>query len=85
MRLRDRAFFLSQQVVRNVRDQADVVLYLVNASESPEDAGYLASELSILEWIGKPVVVLINQTGRPRNTTPRASRRRPVPIQVRRR
>jgi len=65
-RFRDRAFFLSQQVVRNVRDQADVVLYLVNASESPEDAGYLAPELSILEWIGKPVVVLINQTGRPR-------------------
>src|SRR5207249_10726183 len=57
---------LSQQVVRNVRDQADVVLYLVNASEAPEDAGYLAPELAILEWIGKPVIVLINQTGRPR-------------------
>ena len=65
-RFRDRAFYLSQEVVRNVRDQADVVLYLVSASESPEDAGYLASELAILEWIGKPVVVLINQTGRPR-------------------
>jgi len=65
-RFRDRAFFLSQQVVRNVRDQADVVLYLVNASEAPEDAGYLAPELGILEWIGKPVIVLINQTGRPR-------------------
>ena len=65
-RFRDRAFFLSQQAVRNVRDQADVVLYLVNASEAPEDAGYLAPELAILEWIGKPVIVLINQTGRPR-------------------
>jgi hypothetical protein len=65
-RFRDRAFFLSQQLVRNVRDQADVVLYLVNASESPEDAGYLAPELAVLEWVGKPVVVLINQTGRPR-------------------
>ena len=65
-RFRDRAFFLSQQAVRNVRDQADVVLYLVNASEAPEDAGYLAPELGILEWIGKPVIVLINQTGRPR-------------------
>src|SRR5439155_21317976 len=41
-RFRDRASFLSQQVVRNVRDQADVVLYLVNAAETPEDAGYLA-------------------------------------------
>ena len=65
-RFRDRPFFLSQQLVRNVRDQADVVLYLVNASESPQDAGYLASELAILEWIGKPVIVLVNQTGRPR-------------------
>jgi hypothetical protein len=61
-RFRDRAFFLSQRVVSNVRDQADVVLYLVNASESPEDAGYVAPELSILEWIGKPVIVLLNQT-----------------------
>ena len=65
-RFQDRAFFLAQQVVRNVRDQADVVLYLVNAAESPGDAGYLSSELDILEWIGKPVVVLLNQTGRPR-------------------
>jgi hypothetical protein len=65
-RFRDRAFFLSQQLVRNVRDQADVVLYLVNAAEAPEHAGYLAPEFAILEWIGKPVVVVINQTGRPR-------------------
>ena len=65
-RFQDRALFLSQQVVRNVRDQADVVLYLVNASETPGDAGYLTPELDIVEWIGKPVIVLINQTGRPR-------------------
>jgi len=65
-RFRDRAFFLSQQAVRNVRDHADVVLYLVNASEAPEDAGYLAPEMAVLEWIGKPVIVLLNQTGRPR-------------------
>jgi uncharacterized protein DUF3482/50S ribosome-binding GTPase len=65
-RFRDRAFLLSQQAVRNVRDQADVVLYLVNASEAPADAGYLAPELGILEWIGKPVIVLVNQAGPPR-------------------
>ena len=65
-RFRDRPFFLSQQLVRNVRDQADAVLYLVNAAEAPEHAGYLAPELAILEWIGKPVIVVINQTGRPR-------------------
>jgi hypothetical protein len=65
-RFRDRAFWLSQQAVRNVRDQADVVLYLVNAAEEPDDAGFLAPELAVLEWVGKPVVVLLNQTGRPR-------------------
>ena len=64
-RWRDRALWSSQQAVRNVRDEADVVLYLVNASESPDDAGYIAPELRIVEWIGKPVVVLLNQTGRP--------------------
>src|SRR5512134_1836544 len=31
----DRPFFSSQLAVRNVRDVADVVLYLVNASEDP--------------------------------------------------
>jgi hypothetical protein len=65
----DRAFWSSQQAVRNVRDEADVVLYLVNASESPADAGYIAPELQILEWIGKPVIVLLNQTGPPRAAT----------------
>ncbi|CAG0998012.1 hypothetical protein BURK1_02664 [Burkholderiales bacterium] len=65
-RFRDRAFWLSQKAVANVRDQADVVLYLVNVSEAPQDAGYLAPELAVLEWIGKPVIVLLNQTGRPR-------------------
>jgi hypothetical protein len=65
-RYRDRAFWSGQQAVRNVRDHADVVLYLVNASEDPEDAGYVAPEMRVLEWTGKPVVVLLNQLGRPR-------------------
>ena len=65
-RWRDRAFWLTQLAVRNVRDEADAVLYLVNASEDPADAGYLASELAVLAWIGKPVLVLLNQTGPPR-------------------
>jgi hypothetical protein len=65
-RFRDRAFWSSQQAVRNVRDSADVVLYLVNASEQPDGAGYLESEMQVLDWIGKPVVVLLNQMGPPR-------------------
>src|SRR6478735_4132863 len=65
-RWREPALWSSQQAMRNVRDDADVVLYLVNASETPSDAGYLAPELQILEWLGKPVIVLLNQTGTPR-------------------
>ena len=72
-RWRDRPFWSSQQAVRNVRDSADVVLYLVNASERPQDAGYLAPEMRILEWIGKPVVVLLNQTGPPRGPADEAA------------
>ena len=65
-RLADRPLWCSQQAVINVRDEADVVLYLVNASEAPEAAGYLEPELAILEWIGRPVLVVLNQTGPPR-------------------
>ena len=65
-RWRERALWSSQQAVRNVRDEADVVLYLVNASELPANSGYVEPELRILEWIGKPVIVLLNQIGPPR-------------------
>ena len=65
-RWREQPLWSSQQAMRNVRDDADVVLYLVNATESPADAGYIAPELQILEWLAKPVIVLLNQTGPPR-------------------
>ena len=65
-RYRDRPFWLSQQALRTARDEADLVLYLVNSSEDPQDAGYLASEMKVLDWLGKPVVVLLNQMGPPR-------------------
>ncbi|WP_295644176.1 DUF3482 domain-containing protein [uncultured Methylibium sp.] len=65
-RFRDRGFWHSQRAVRNVLEQADVVLYLVNASEAPEDSGYLDPELQVLTLIGKPVLVLLNQLGPPR-------------------
>jgi len=65
-RFRDRPFWSTQQAVRNVRDQADVVLYLVNAAETPSDASYVGPEMRVLAWIGKPTLVLLNQTGVPR-------------------
>ena len=65
-RWRDRPFWASQQALRNVRDEADVMLYLVNASEAPEAAGYVQPEMELLAWVGKPVIVLLNQLGAPR-------------------
>ncbi|MCC7548144.1 MAG: GTPase domain-containing protein [Burkholderiales bacterium] len=65
-RWRDRAFWSSQQAVRNVREAADVVLYLVSAAEDPQQAGYVEPEMRILEWIGKPAILLLNQAGPPR-------------------
>jgi len=65
-RWRDPSSWSSQQVIKNVRDQSDVVLYLVNASENPADAAYVLAEMEILSWIEKPVLVLLNQMGEPR-------------------
>lgn len=65
-RVADRPFWSSQQALRAVRDEADVVLYLVNAAESPAAAGYVGPEMDLLHWMGKPVLVLLNQLGAPR-------------------
>ena len=65
-RFRERALWSSQQAVRNVRDHADIVLYLVNAAEDPADAVYVPLEMEVLAWVGKPVVLLLNQLGPPR-------------------
>jgi hypothetical protein len=65
-RVADRPFWSSQQALRAARDEADVVLYLVNAAESPAAAGYVAPEMDLLDWLGRPVLVLLNQLGAPR-------------------
>ena len=72
-RLSDRPFFCSQQAIRNVREESDVVLYLVNAAEDPASAAYVDKEMQILGWIGKPVVVLLNQMGKPRGQEAQAA------------
>ncbi|MEO6092993.1 MAG: GTPase domain-containing protein [Novosphingobium sp.] len=65
-RWRERPLWSSQQAVKNAREQADVILYLVNAAEDPEAASYVRLEMEVLGWIGKPVIVLLNQMGPPR-------------------
>lgn len=65
-RVANKALWLNQKILRHIRQDTTVVLYLVNASESPKLSDYVASEMQILSWIGKPVIVLLNQMGRPR-------------------
>jgi hypothetical protein len=72
---RDRPFWCSQQAVRAARDSADVVLYLVNTAEDPRDAGYVAPEMQVLRWVGRPIIVLLNQTGPPRPQAEEAAER----------
>jgi hypothetical protein len=64
-RVADRPLYSSQHAVANVMDHADVILYLVNASEDPGEAGYIEPEMRILGWIDRPVIVVLNQTGGP--------------------
>lgn len=65
-RWRDRPFWASQLALRHVAETTDVVLYLVSAAEEPAAAAYVASEMALLRWVGKPVIVLLNQLGPPR-------------------
>lgn len=66
-RIANRSLWCSQQAILNVRDHADAVLYLANVSEGPDEAAYVRSEMKILEWLGKPIVVLLNQLGSPKD------------------
>ena len=65
-RMTNKAFWLNQRAIRHVRDISSVVLYLVNVSELPQKAPYISAEMLILSWINKPVIVLLNQMGKPR-------------------
>jgi GTPase Era involved in 16S rRNA processing len=64
-RFADRPFWCGQQAMRNARDSSDVMLYVVNASEQPSSTAYVEIEMQILAWLGKPVILLLNQLGPP--------------------
>jgi len=67
-RFADRPFWCGQQAMRNARDSSDVILYVANASEQPSSSAYVDVEMQILEWLGKPVILLLNQLGPPRDS-----------------
>lgn len=76
-RHRDASLFHSQTALRNVREHADVVLYVIDVSQKPEQVGYVDAEVEILGLMGRPVIVALNQTGHPE---PAAARSREAEI-----
>ena len=64
-RWRNPRLWRSQHLALDLRQRASVILYLVNSLERPVDAVYVGPELDVLAWIGKPVLVILNQGGTP--------------------
>ena len=65
-RVANKSLWLNQKALKHVKEVSNVVLYLVNATELPDTAPYVSAEMRILEWVGKPVIVLLNQMGQPK-------------------
>ncbi len=61
----DRPLWCGQQSLRNAKDQADVIVYLVDALADPVSSPEVAAELAALAWTEKPILLLLNQTGLP--------------------
>jgi hypothetical protein len=61
----DRPLWCSQQCLLNAKNDADVVLYLLDAQADPAGSPEVRAEMEILGCIGKPVFLLLNQTGLP--------------------
>ncbi|MBK6593353.1 MAG: hypothetical protein IPG23_11735 [Burkholderiales bacterium] len=54
--------------------RANVILYPVNLQERPFEAVYVAPELQVLAWVGKPVLAILNQGAGPLGEAPHAER-----------
>lgn len=65
-RMANKSLWLNQKALKHVKETSNVVLYLVNATELPDTAPYVNAEMRILTWVGKPVIVLLNQMGEPK-------------------
>jgi hypothetical protein len=61
----DRPLWCSQRCLENARNDADVVLYLVDANADPSGSPEVRAEMDVLGLVGKPVIILLNQTGLP--------------------
>jgi hypothetical protein len=63
-----------QRLALDLRARASVILYLVNLQERPVDAVYVTPELQVLNWVGKPVLAILNQGGGPHRQTSESDR-----------
>ncbi len=61
----DRPLWCSQKCLENARNDADIVLYLVDANADPATSAAVRAEMEVLNLIQKPVIALLNQTGIP--------------------
>ncbi len=62
-RTQDKSLWCSQEAIRHVQKETDVVLYLIDGSQDAEQLPFVELELEVIAWIGKPTLVLLNQTG----------------------
>lgn len=62
-RHRNPPLWRGQRLAHDLRARADLVLYSVSLLDRPVDAVYVAPELEVLGWVGKPVLVILNQGG----------------------
>ena len=63
-----------QRLALDLRARASVILYPVNLQERPVDAVYVAPELEVLAWVGKPVLAILNQGGGQYSQQPESQR-----------
>lgn len=61
-RFRDRGLWCTQKGLQNVKEEADVVLFVIDLSDGEKNQ-YLETEMQILKWLGKPVIIVLNQVG----------------------
>lgn len=65
-RVTDPDFYLTQLAVRHVSQTSDLVLHVVDiAAEHAGPSANAQAEIELLALVGKPVIVVLNQTGRP--------------------
>jgi|JI10StandDraft_1071094.scaffolds.fasta_scaffold13443_2 hypothetical protein len=73
-RVFNRKLWQCQRLALDLRARANVILYPVNLQERPFEAVYVAPELQVLAWVGKPVLAILNQGAGPLGEAPHAER-----------